>query len=96
MENLFRKVRLSVSVSAALTLAIGLILTAVLFASVRRAETQMRTARFEQDATLRIGAVSAGLTDAVEQVLVVNGLFSTVGAVSREQFRSFTAPLLVR
>ena len=40
MEKMFRKVRLSVSVSAALTLVIGLALTALLFASVRRAETQ--------------------------------------------------------
>jgi diguanylate cyclase (GGDEF)-like protein/PAS domain S-box-containing protein len=96
MQNLFRKVRLSVSVSAALTFAIGLLLTALLFASVRRAETQVRAARFEQEAALRIAAVSSGLRDAVEQVMVVNALFSTVGAVSSEQFKSFTAPLLAR
>ncbi len=96
MDHLFRKVRLSVSVSAALTLVIGLLLTALLFASVRRAETHVRTARFEQEASLRISAVSHGLRDAVEQVMVVNALFSTVGSVSREQFASFTAPLLAR
>ncbi len=96
MDHLFRKVSLSVSISAALTLAIGLLLTALLFASVRRAETHVRTARFEQEASLRISAVSNGLGDAVEQVMVVNALFSTVGSVSREQFKSFTAPLLAR
>ncbi len=96
MEKMFRRVRLSVSISAALTLALGLLMTALLFASVRRAETQVRTARFEQEASLRIIAVSGGLSDAVEQVMVVNGLFGTMGAVSREQFKSFTAPLLAR
>ncbi|MEJ7806373.1 MAG: CHASE domain-containing protein, partial [Telluria sp.] len=96
MENLFRRVRLSVSISAALTLGVGLLLTLILFASVRRAETQIRTARFEQEASLRITAVSSGLSDAVEQVMVVNGIFSTFGTVSREQFRAFTAPLLAR
>ncbi len=96
MQYMFRKLRFSVSISAALTLAIGLLLTALLFASVRRAETEVRTARFEKEASLRINAVSSGLSDAVEQVMVVNGLFSTVGTVSREQFKSFTAPLLAR
>ena len=96
MQNLFRRVRLSVSVSAALTLCVGLSLTALLFASVRRAETQVRTARFEQEASLRISAVSSGLSDAVQQVMVVNGLFRTFGNVTAEQFASFTAPLLAR
>ncbi len=44
----------------------------------------------------RTDAVEAGLQDVVEQVTVVNQLFSTMGAVSREQFRSFTTPLLAR
>ena len=96
MQNLFRRVRLSVSISAALTLGIGLLLTLLLFASVRRAETQVRSARFEQEASLRINAVSSGLSDAVQQVMVINGLFSTFGTVSGEQFKSFSAPLLAR
>jgi diguanylate cyclase (GGDEF)-like protein/PAS domain S-box-containing protein len=96
MDKIFRKIRLSVSISAALTLLIGLLLTALLFASLRRAETEVRKARFEQEASLRISAVSGGLRDAVEQVSVVNGLFATVGAVSRDQFNAFTAPLLAR
>ena len=96
MKNLFRKVRFSVSVSAALALAAGLGLTALLFATVRQSEASTATGRFHEDATLRINAVSSGLTDAVEQLLVVNQLFKTIGEVSPEQFSSFTAPLLAR
>ena len=96
MQNLFHRVSLSLSLSAALTLGIGLLLTALLFATVRRSETEIRNARFGQEASLRIGAVSGGLNDAVEQVMVVNGLFGAFAAVSGEQFKSFTAPLLAR
>jgi diguanylate cyclase (GGDEF)-like protein/PAS domain S-box-containing protein len=96
MKHMFRRVRLSVSVSAALTLLLGLLLTALLFASVRRVETQSAKARFHAAASVRIAAVSTGLTDAVEQVLVVNQLFRSVGEVGREQFNSFVAPLLAR
>ncbi|MES2320342.1 MAG: EAL domain-containing protein [Pseudomonadota bacterium] len=93
---MFHRVRLSVTVSAALTLLLGLLLTALLFASVRQVETQTAKIRFHEAAVQRIHAVSWGLNDAVEQVLVVNQLFRTVGAVGKEQFNSFTAPLLAR
>ena len=96
MKHMFRKVRLSVTVSAALTLLFGLLLTALLFASVRRVETQTAKIRFHEAATLRIHAVQWGLADAVEQALVVNQLFRTVGDVNRAQFNSFVAPLLAR
>ncbi|NHZ41971.1 bifunctional diguanylate cyclase/phosphodiesterase [Massilia aquatica] len=96
MGNLLRRVRISVSVSAALALVVGLGLTALLFASVRRVESQAHALQFKQHATLRINAVSGGLSDAIEQLMVVNQLFNTVGVVSREQFHTFTAPLLAR
>ena len=96
MKQMFRKVRLSVTVTAALTLLCGLLLTALLFASVRRVETHTAKIRFQQAATLRILAVQWGLADAVEQGLVVNQLFRTVGEVNRDQFNSFVAPLLAR
>jgi diguanylate cyclase (GGDEF)-like protein/PAS domain S-box-containing protein len=96
MRMMFRRVRLSVTVSAALTLLFGLLLTALLFASVRRVETQTAKTRFHEAATLRINAVTWGLNDAVEQVMVVNQLFRTVGEVGKDQFNSFVAPLLVR
>jgi diguanylate cyclase (GGDEF)-like protein/PAS domain S-box-containing protein len=93
---MFRKVRLSVSVSAALTLLAGLVLTALLFASLRRAEIQYQGDRFHQRAALRINLVAGGLNDAVEQLMLVNQLFRTMGVVDRDQFASFTAPLLAR
>lgn len=96
MQMLFRKVRLSVSVSAALTLLAGLVLTALLFASLRRHETQVATDRFNQRATLRINLIADGMQDAVDQLVLVNQLFRTMGVVSREQFASFTGPLLAR
>ncbi|MDM5180857.1 EAL domain-containing protein [Massilia sp. DJPM01] len=96
MRNFLRQVRISVSVSALLALLIGLALTALLFASVRRVESHARTLQFKQEANLRINAVSGGLADAIEQLMVINQLFNTFGVVEREQFRSFTAPLLAR
>ncbi|HAT32439.1 MAG TPA: PAS domain S-box protein [Janthinobacterium sp.] len=96
MQNLFRRVRFSVSMSALIALACGLALTALLFASVRRVESQTRKLEFAQDAQLRIAAVRSGLGDAVEQLMVLNQLFRSVGVVSRDQFRTFTAPLLQR
>jgi diguanylate cyclase (GGDEF)-like protein/PAS domain S-box-containing protein len=96
MRHLLRRVRFSVSVSALLALLTGLGLTALLFASVRRVESQGQALQFKQEAGLRINAVAGGLSDAIEQLMVVNQLFNTVGIVSREQFHSFTAPLLAR
>ena len=96
MDKLFRRVRISVSVSALIALTLGLGLTALLFASVRAVEVAGHKAQFERDARLRASAVASGLSDAVEQLMVLNQLFRTVGVVSREQFHEFTAPLLAR
>ncbi|HEX9173466.1 MAG TPA: EAL domain-containing protein [Telluria sp.] len=96
MRKMFRNVHLSVSVSAALTLTIGLLLTALLFAAVRRAETRLQETRFQQAAALRINVVVAGMDDTVQQLRVVNQLFRAMGEVSREQFTAFVAPLLAR
>ncbi|MES2298836.1 MAG: EAL domain-containing protein [Pseudomonadota bacterium] len=96
MDKLFRRIPLSVSVSAAITLFAGLALTALLFASVRRVEYEQSSAQFQQSAKLRTAAVAAGLTDAVESLTVLNQLFRTVGVVNRDQFRMFAAPILAR
>ena len=96
MDKLFRRIRVSVSVSALITLGVGLALTALLFASLRRVESTLYRAQFQQDAQVRAGAISTGLGDAVEQLLVLNQLFSTLGTVTREQFHEFTRPLLQR
>ncbi|MDB5916767.1 MAG: hypothetical protein JWR40_1001 [Massilia sp.] len=96
MKSMFRSIKLSVSVSAALTMIVGLTLTALVFGSVRRAETRAQAVRFHQEAGLRINLVKDGLADAVEQLVVLKQLFYTIDGVSRDQFASFTAPLLVR
>jgi hypothetical protein len=92
MYRFFRRVHFSVSVSALITLLVGLILTMLLFASVRRVESALQNAQFQQSAKLRTAAVAVGMLDAVEQLVVVNQLFRTFGVISREQFHSFTAP----
>ena len=96
MEKLFRRVRFSVSVSALITLAAGLILTATIFASVRKVESDRQKIQFQQSEKLRLTAVETGLQDAVEQLLVLNQLFRTFGIITREQFKTFTAPILKR
>ena len=96
MRKLFLRVGFLVSVSALITLLVGLALTVVLFASVRRVESERHNQQFREAATLRIAAVRVGLLNAIEQLRSVNQLFRTVGIVSPEQFRSFAAPLLTR
>ncbi|MDY7536824.1 hypothetical protein QN372_01995 [Undibacterium sp. RTI2.1] len=72
MDKLFRRIRFSVSVSALITLVIGLSLTALLFASIRRVESERQSNQFEQNAKLCSVAVSEGLHDAAEQLMVLN------------------------
>ncbi|MDO8652397.1 MAG: EAL domain-containing protein [Undibacterium sp.] len=96
MQKLFRRVRFSVSISALITLLAGLGLTLLLFASVRKIESERQNDQFEQNAKLRIAAVESGLQDAVEQLMILNQLFNSIGVISRDQFRTFTAPLLQR
>jgi CHASE1-domain containing sensor protein len=96
MQKIFHRVRFSVSVSAIITFLLGLGLTALLFSSVRKVESERQKVQFQQNANLRIAAVDSGLQDAVEQLVVLNQLFRTVGAISREQFHVFTTPLLER
>jgi len=96
MKKLFRRVRFSVSVSALLTLVAGLILTILIFVSVRQVESERQKLEFQQASKVRITAIETGLHDAVEQLVVLNQLFRTFGTISREQFHTFTAPILRR
>ncbi len=96
MQKIFHRVRFSVSLSALIALMLGLSLTALLFASVRKVESERQNVQFQQNASLRITAITAGLQDAVEQLVVLNQVFRTVGIISREQFHVFTTPLLER
>jgi diguanylate cyclase (GGDEF)-like protein/PAS domain S-box-containing protein len=96
MPALFRRIHFSVSISAGLTLVAGMTLTLVLFASVRRIESERHNLQFGQSAMVRTAAVAAGVLDAVEQLMIVNQLFRSIDRVSREQFHTFTTPLLQR
>ncbi len=96
MQKIFHRVRFSVSVSALITFLLGLGLTALLFASVRKVESERQNVEFHQSANLRIAAITTGLQDSVEQLVVLNQVFRTIGVISRDQFRVFAAPLLER
>lgn len=96
MKRLMRRIKFSVSVSALITLMTGIVLTCVTFGAVRQVEVERQANQFQQDAKLRVKAIEAGLHDAVEQVAILDQLFASFGIMSREQFRSFTAPILAR
>jgi diguanylate cyclase (GGDEF)-like protein/PAS domain S-box-containing protein len=86
----------SVSSAALLTFAIGLIISAILFASVRRLEHEKVDIDFQQRAKLRIAAVEEGIDNSMQVLEDVNQLFVAFGNVSRDEFRLFTEPLLAR
>lgn len=86
----------SVSYSALLTLAIGLLISALLFASVRRLEHDKVDIDFQQQARVRVAAVQDGLDSSMRVLTDINQLFKTFGIVSREEFKTFAQPLLAR
>ncbi|MET3131251.1 diguanylate cyclase (GGDEF)-like protein/PAS domain S-box-containing protein [Oxalobacteraceae bacterium GrIS 1.11] len=86
----------SFAAAAALTLGAGLGVTLLLFAAVSHLEYDKMTLSFQQRATLRAATLQGGLEDAVEVLTVTNRLFATVHPLTREQFHTFTAPLLAR
>ncbi len=88
----------TVSRTALLTLAVGLGVTVVLSAGVAALEYGKMSLGFQQRATLRVAAIQRGLDDAIEVLTVTNQLFRTLPpeSVTREQFGSFTRPLLQR
>lgn len=96
MDRILRRIRFSVSVSALITLITGIILTGATFTALRRVESERQAVQFQQSAKLRISAIETGLHDAVEQVTILDQLFASFGIISREQFHSFTAPILAR
>ena len=98
MNRLLRKIRFSVSVSASafIALCVGLVLTAVIFTAVRRVDSDRQTALFQQSAKLRTSAIKTGMQDAVEQLVVLNQLFHSFGVITRQQFHTFTEPILQR
>src|SRR6476661_5951919 len=91
-----RRLQLSLTLAAALTLGGGLVTTAVLTAAVNQLEIDNQTLAFEQGSAVRVAALRQGMDEAVEVLNVTNQLFATVQPVTRSQFRDFTNPLLLR
>ncbi len=78
------------------SLILGLAITLGLFVSVRHLEYEKMDAEFRRLASGHLKAVVDGLDGLVHELETVNRLFVTVDGVTREQFRTFTAPMLVR
>jgi diguanylate cyclase (GGDEF)-like protein/PAS domain S-box-containing protein len=91
-----RRLPLSLTLAAALTLVGGLATTAVLTLAVHRLEIDNKSLAFEQGANVRVAALRQGMDEAVEVLNVTNQLFATVQPVTRSQFHDFTTPLLLR
>ena len=87
---------LSISAAAALTLACGVSVTAVLFAAISQLEYDKMSLSLQQRAGARVAAIEQGLDDAVEVLTTTNQLFAAVVPVTRAQFHDFTTPLLQR
>lgn len=81
--------------SALLALVVGIVVTVLLFAQVYRLETANDNIAFTKRAELLLGNFEESLREAVAGLRSVNQLFAVNNtAVSREQFREFTLPLL--
>jgi diguanylate cyclase (GGDEF)-like protein/PAS domain S-box-containing protein len=91
-----RRLPLSLTLATSLTLAGGLVASALLTGAVARLEYDSQAQAFGQGAGVRVAALRQGLEEAVEVLNVTNQLFATVQPVTRTQFHDFTAPLLKR
>ncbi|MRW85479.1 EAL domain-containing protein [Pseudoduganella sp. FT26W] len=85
-----------ISLAAILTLLTGLAVTGLLFIAVSALEYSKMELSFQQRGHMRAAAIRRGMDDTLELVTILNGVFKTMGVVSREQFASFTQPLLER
>ena len=91
-----RRLPLSLTLAAALTLGGGLAASGALFLGVSQLEYDNMALSFGQRSDERVAAVRQGIEQAVEVLTVTNQLFARGEPVSREQFRDFTAALLQR
>ncbi len=85
-----------IALPAVLVFVIGVVISVLLFASVRHLEHEKADLDFLQRAQLRVAAVEDGFADAMNVLTNVHQLFVSFGAVSREEFHIFTQPLLAR
>jgi diguanylate cyclase (GGDEF)-like protein/PAS domain S-box-containing protein len=87
---------LGAPLSAPLVLILGLCVTAILFSGTKRLEDDKVALAFAQRAELSASTVQRGIDEAMQVLGVLNQLFVSVDGVTREQFRTFTQPLLQR
>ncbi|KAF1046806.1 MAG: putative signaling protein [Herbaspirillum frisingense] len=88
--------KLGATLSASLTLMLGLCATMTVFVATSHLEEDAVSLDFERRAALRAFTIQRGLEEAVQVLSVINHFYATVGDPSREQFHSFTRPLLER
>jgi len=86
----------SPSMAALLTLIVGLMISAILFTSMRRLAHDNVDTEFHQHAKVRVAAIQDGINSSIDVLRDVNQLFVAFGDVSREQFKAFSEPLLER
>ncbi len=86
----------SVSIAALLALTIGLGTTLALFLGLRALEHDKAELDFKRRANIHIMTVQQQMEETVQMLTVINRLFATVAPVSREQFHTFTQPMLQR
>ena len=77
-------------------LLLGMVTSCSVFFAVYSQEERAVRATFERRAQFRIATVQQGMSNAIDALRVVNQLFVATGSVSREQFHTFTQPLLAR
>jgi diguanylate cyclase (GGDEF)-like protein/PAS domain S-box-containing protein len=85
-----------ISLAAVLTLITGCAVTGLLFIAVSALEYSKMELSYQQRGHIRAAAIRRGMDDTLELVTILNGLFKSVGPVSREQFASFSRPMLER
>jgi diguanylate cyclase (GGDEF)-like protein/PAS domain S-box-containing protein len=89
-----RRLPFSTPIAALLVLVLGVLISALMFTAVRRLEHDKVDIDFQQQAKVRVAAIQNGLDNSIDVLRDVNQLFVAFDNVSREQFHSFTQPLL--
>ncbi|WP_034300454.1 EAL domain-containing protein [Herbaspirillum sp. RV1423] len=86
--------RIGASISVSLTLIIGFGVTALLFLGTCKLEDDAFSLDFERRVMIRVTTLQRGLEEAVQVLTVINRLFATIDSPTRDQFHTFTEPLL--
>ena len=94
MSRIYEVLRLSLP--AVLVLVIGLGLTLFLFSETQRIGQEEIELDLRQNADQRIVAIQDSFNSTLEGLQALNRLFQVNPTVSREQFETFTKPILAR